>query len=77
MSKFRIGDKVVIIGYVHDRGEYFTFVEEMDRYLGCVATVRRCRPENGCVRLDIDGGEFAWHESWLGYPKGRVDDYEC
>lgn len=76
MSKFRIGDKVVIKGWVHDRNEHFTFVEEMDRYIGCVATVRRCRPD-WYIRLDIDGGNFAWHESWLCYPKGRVDIYEC
>lgn len=77
MSKFRIGDVVVINGYVHDRGEYYSFVPEMDKFIGKKAKVRWHNENGDCIHLDVDGGEFAWHQSWLGYPKGRVDIYEC
>ena len=49
MSKFRIGDVVVINGYVHDRGEYYSFVPEMDKFIGKKAKVR-WHNENGELR---------------------------
>ncbi len=72
--KYRVGNKVVIKNYVHDRSEHYNFVPEMDRYIGCIATV--VSNYNDRIRLDIDGQRFAWHPAWLGLPKGRVDIYE-
>lgn len=75
-ANFRVGDKVVVKGWVHERGEYYSFIPEMDEYIGCVTRVRRVLAD-GIIKLDIDGGNYAWHPSWLAYPKGKVDIYEC
>ena len=77
MARFGVGDKVVIMGYVHDRGEHYSFVPEMDEYIGKVARVMRVTEQGNCIRLNVDSGRYSWHRSWLAYPKGRVDIYEC
>jgi hypothetical protein len=75
-ARFRVGDKVIIRGYVHERGEHFNFIPEMDEYIGKIARVRRVFDD--MIKLDIDNGHWTWHPSWLAYPKkGRVDIYEC
>jgi hypothetical protein len=78
-ARFRVGDKVVVKGYVHERGEYYTFAVEMDEYIGRIATVTRSIDIDNCqyIRLDIDDGYWSWHPAWLAYPNGRVDIYEC
>jgi hypothetical protein len=74
-ARFKVGDKVVVKGYVHERGEYFSFVPEMDKYIGKITRVRGVLDD--MVRLDIDNGSWSWHPSWLAYPNGRVEIYEC
>lgn len=77
MDRFYVGDKVVVKGYVHERGEYYTFAVEMDEYIGRIATVTRSTDNGQYIRLDIDNGYWSWHPAWLSRPKGRVDIYEC
>jgi hypothetical protein len=77
MDRFYVGDKVVVKGYVHERGEYYTFAVEMDEYIGRIATVTRATDNGQYIRLDIDNGYWSWHPAWLRRPKGRVDIYEC
>jgi hypothetical protein len=76
-ARFRVGDKVVVKGYVQERGEYYTFACEMDEYIGRIATVTRATDDGRYIRLDIDNGYWSWHPAWLAYPNGRVDIYEC
>jgi hypothetical protein len=47
----------------------------MDEYIGKVGRIRR--RSGDVIRIDIDGGNYSWHPTWLGHPKGRVDIYEC
>ena len=75
MDNFRVGDMVVINGWVHDRSEYHNFPPEMDEYIGRVARIRS--RSGDVIRIDIDGGCYSWHPTWLGRPKGRVDIYAC
>ena len=64
MDKFKVGDKVVVVGYVHKRSEYYYFAPEMDSYIGLVTRVREIG-RDGSVKLDIDSGYYSWHHSWL------------
>lgn len=64
MDKFKVGDKVVVTGYVNKRTEYYYFAPEMDAYIGLVTRVRT-RNRDGSVNLDIDGGYYSWHPSWI------------
>jgi hypothetical protein len=75
MDNFRVGDMVVITGWVHDRSEHHNFPPEMDVYIGQVGRIRR--RSGDVIRIDIDGGCYSWHPTWLSHPKGRVDIYEC
>ena len=75
MIRLRKGDTIVIMGYVHDRNECYSFVPGMDEFIGREATVRSCDEYGETVRLDIDGGRYVWHSSWLSRKKGRVDIY--
>lgn len=64
MDRFKVGDKVVVTGYVNKRTEYYYFAPEMDSYIGLVTRVRT-NNRDGSVGLDIDGGYYSWHPSWL------------
>jgi intein-encoded DNA endonuclease-like protein len=64
MNRFKVGDKVVVTGYVNKRSEYYYFAPEMDSCIGLVTRVRRIG-KDGSVKLDIDGGYYSWHPSWL------------
>lgn len=68
MENFRVarfGDKVVIIGYEHDRSEHHYFYPEMDKYIGKTATVKFVADWGDYINLDIDGERFVWHPAWL------------
>ncbi len=67
--KFKVGDKVEVFGLVHERGEYYYFAPEMDKYIGCVTRVREVI-KDGSVKIDVDGGFYSWHPRWLGSPTG-------
>jgi hypothetical protein len=55
MDRFKVGDKVVVTGYVNKRTEYYYFNPKMDSYIGLVTRIRRVG-RDGSVNLDIDGG---------------------
>ena len=64
--KYKVGDKVkiredLVVGY--DYNDY-TFIVDMEKYKGAIATIKYCYSDES-YEVDIDGGTWYWTDDML------------
>ena len=64
--KYKVGDKVkiredLVVGYDYND---FTFIVDMEKYKGAIATIKYCYSDES-YEVDVDGGTWYWTDDML------------
>lgn len=76
MTKFKVGDVVRIKDtFDYELVDYNVgFVDEFYDYCGQVTTITKCHDADDSYYIELDGGEYCWHESQFEFVAPTPDN---